>query len=258
MQEDTQPEVQSDVQQTSLNDILSGQEQVQQPPEPVQTEPEVQPEPEPEAEPQTDVKAEEAQPVEPSSTEENVQQVPLKALEAERHKRQELERQIQEFQTPAEEVEPIDPFLEPDQFVQQTKTEISDEMFQMKTEMSQEMMRSTHQDYDEMEALFMEKVQDPKYAQVLSVGLRSAPMPAKYAYETAKTFKELENPQPANGPSDELKAQWKAEYLESLKEAETTKAVEAAPKSLADAPSADSRKDPAWEGPKPLSSILKE
>ena len=256
------------VQPTSLTDILSGQEPVQQP-EPVQTEP--QPEPEPEAEPQTDAKADEpAQPGEPSSSEENEptsQTVPLKALESERHKRQELERRLAALESQNDQLhsdEPeIDPLLEPEKFVEESEkrvtSKVDNDMFNMRVEMSQMMLRSQFEDYDEVEAVFLEAAEKNP---ALAIQLRQSPMPAQFAYQEGQRLKFLNSiGDDPKSYEQKIREEERAKVLEELKtqssDQEKTDAVEAAPKSLADAPNTAPRKGPEWEGPTPLTSILK-
>lgn len=97
--------------------------------------------------------------------------------EDEKRKRQDLERELQEFRSQAAQPKATpDPIEDPEGFIRdQDQKRLNDRI-----SMSQELMRSQHQDYDEKEIKFVELVKtNPHLYQQMSQSAN----PAKFAYE---------------------------------------------------------------------------
>lgn len=181
----------------------------------------------------------------PSASVEQIEKtVPLKALEEERRKRQEYERRIKELETTPKAPEQEQPqFWEnPEQYLSQLGTQI-------RIETSQATMRAIHQDYDEMESLFVEKAKAMPY---LVAQLQSHPNPALFAYQTAKQLKEMDEIREAGGVealrkriAEETEAKVRKDY-----EAKLAPATPAIPTpSLAAAPAQPSSTADTWKPP---------
>lgn len=127
--------------------------------------------------------------------------VPRKALEDERRKRQDYERQVKEYsawmqgqqqqrQQPQEQPEafqPPDPWTDPEGALQyqqhQLQTQFQAQIVATRVETSRQLMRMQHPDYNDMEKVFDEVCQtQPELLQHAA----QHPMPAQFAYEIAK------------------------------------------------------------------------
>tara|TARA_R110002020_G_scaffold180814_2_gene375503 strand:- start:734 stop:1492 length:759 start_codon:yes stop_codon:yes gene_type:complete len=151
-----------------------------------ETEPEV--ETPPEAEQPTEL---EGSPPEPESSESD-KSVPIAALLDERDKRQAMSKELEALRKQLDErTEPEavpDVIDDQEGFVSSIRSEVQREVFSVRAEVSQEMMRTMHDDYDAVEAKFLEMATDnPELAD----GMASATLPAKFAYETVKKAEKL-------------------------------------------------------------------
>lgn len=159
------------------------------PPEPVQAEEEDEKGDEPapaEAKAEAEEPEEAKQEVEPPSTEDA--EAGLKAaIVAERRRRQEAERELKELRAK----EAPDPHEDPEGF----EAHVKQTAWQERVENARELMMDVHPDYEEMEAVFMQMVRDDK-GNVVDTGLvakmQSSKNPAKFAYEKAKEYREIE------------------------------------------------------------------
>ena len=146
----------------------------------------------------TDDKAEEAKPVEgkaggsPSEPEaKETGTVPIAALLDEREKRQAFEKQVSELTSKLSttEAKPLPDVLDDQEgFVKQLESKVKSETQAVRIEVSQDMMRTMHSDYDEMEAKFVAMAKDNPN---LISKMYATPLPAKFAYETAKKADKL-------------------------------------------------------------------
>lgn len=143
----------------------------------------------------------EATPADDQSSYDNSPMVPRKALEDERRKRQDYERQVQEYsawiqqqqaqqQQPRQqepEFQPPDPWTDPQGALQyqqqQLQTEFQSQIIATRVETSRHLMRMQHADYDDMEKVFDEVCASQPH---LLQQAAQHPFPAQYAYETAK------------------------------------------------------------------------
>lgn len=129
--------------------------------------------------------------------------VPRKALEDERRKRQDLERQLQDlttrFQsqppaqqspqpTPAERPQRPDPWIDPEGAMAWDRQEIDNQMFNTRVAMSRELMMAKP-DFLETEALFLQVAQHNPH---LKAQLRAHPLPAQFAYEQGRRLRALQ------------------------------------------------------------------
>ena len=128
---------------------------------------------------------------EPVKTEKESGHVPLAALMDEREKRQKLQAENEQLRAqikPQEAAQPPDLFDDPAAYAAHVEQLISNKGFENAVVVSQAMMRMQHDDYDAMEAKFAEMVKENPS---LAVQLRSAELPAVFAYETAKKAEKL-------------------------------------------------------------------
>lgn len=167
--------------------------------------------------------------------------------------------QVRQWQTQQQQTDPEVDLLDPRQQQAFISRQLSGSLYETKVVLSQEMMRAAHPDYDAMEEIFATHAErDPS----LIVQLHASPVPAKFAYETGKRLKlmqELSDP-------DAYRARLREEILAELKSAEppasqsvqTPKApAPQPPSSLAGVTSAP--RNPvkhSWKGPTPLHELL--
>jgi ribosome modulation factor len=205
--------------------------------------------PAPTAEP---VEEPQAEPVEHDAGEDEhpavtTKQVPLAALKDERKKRQQLERELAEMrgkvegltarnqdQTPkASEPEPQQSeeefFKSPVQFTQQV---VQRALSQQRLELSEAMAREKYEDYDDAVQAFVEAA---KTNPALIAGMRSATLPAEYAYRSGKTYQEVSK---YGGDIATMREQMRKELraeLEAEAKTKTAESVTKQPTSLAQA-----------------------
>lgn len=235
--------------------------------EPVETEkPEAKTEPDPKAD--TGEKDDAKAPPAKAENDQTEKVVPIKALEDERHKRQELERRIAQIEQAKQ---PEDP--EPDQWEdpeghkawrhrQDERRDLNTRqmLFQERCNVSEMLVRSSvgAEKYDAAYAAFVEAVEENP---AIRVQLSAQANPAQFAYDVGQRHLMLKE---IGSDPDAYRAKLKAEILAELKPAKAEdKQPEAKPepepdlpKSLAGEKSAAGRKGPAWGGPTPLSEIL--
>lgn len=122
--------------------------------------------------------------------------VPRRALEDERRKRQELQRQLDELtrtnQQPQRQPEQHqqqrfperpDPWTDPEGAARYDQMMFQHQLFETRVVTSKEMMRMMKSDFDDVEKVFIEAARSDPY---LEQQLVNHPMPAKYAYEQGK------------------------------------------------------------------------
>jgi len=109
-----------------------------------------------------------------------------KARDAERHKRQELERKYAQPKAP--EVVP-DPVTDPDEYTSYLLGKGDAKILRLKIEQSQEMMRESAEDYEDKEKVFLSLIADENgnvTDQKLLAEFNKSLNPAKFAYNHAK------------------------------------------------------------------------
>ena len=183
-----------------------------------------------------------------------------KAVLDERRKRQELEQRLRDIEAKKEQEQAPDWWADPEKAAQHQSQQIEARLYQQKVELSQDFMRSQHEDYDDMEARFMEMAQENP---ALRTELQKSANPARFAYETAKKAAEYE----AMKDVDAYKARLEADVRKDV-EAKVRKEIEAEQKkkadkeaaidpSLASTSSKGGLKSDDYAGPTPLDEILK-
>lgn len=224
--------------------------------EPVQQKAESEQQPiEADAEAETGDKEIEAAPPAVSNVKDEGPHVPRKALEDERRKRQELERQIaeltgkstQQTQQPQQQPQPSqqrqfpqrpDPWTDPEGAAAYDQMMFQHQLFETRVITSKELMRTVKPDFDEMEKIFIEAASaDPWLEQQLV----QHPMPAKFAYEQGRKLKLMREigDDPA-AYEQRLREKWEAERA-GQQQAPVVPAAPAAPKSLANTASTQPR-----------------
>ena len=194
------------------------------------------------------------------TTEETEEPWTKKAVLDERRKRQELEQRLREIEAKKEPEQAPDWWADPEKAAQHQSQQIEARLYQQKVELSQDFMRSQHEDYDDMEARFMEMAQENP---ALRTELQKSANPARFAYETAKKAAEYD----AIKDVDSYKAKLEAEVRKDV-EAKVRQEIEAEQKkkadkeaaidpSLASTSSKGGLKSDDYAGPTPLDEILK-
>ncbi|MCB0133562.1 MAG: hypothetical protein KDD75_00440 [Caldilineaceae bacterium] len=261
---------------TSLDDIFDGPalapEATLAPSEPERTEP-TQEQPSVEAQP-GDKQEGAAPPAEPPVNE--GPSVPRKALEDERRKRQDLERQLAELAktvqqpqpNPQQQQQPVqqrrmperpDPWVDPEGAARYDQMLFQHQLFETRVITSKELMRSIKTDFDDVEKVFIEAASADPY---LEHQLISHPMPAKFAYEQGRRIMLMKE---IGDDPEAYKARVREELMAELAEQQPTQQVQPAavapgtPKSLATTASTQPRNKNgtfASGGPASLEDIL--
>lgn len=188
---------------------------------------------------------------EPPKIEPDPQMVPVAALQSERQKRQQLERELENIRNTAKPQEkPEDAEA---RFFENPVAIVDQRVRMAELNMSEQIARSAHQDYDEKLNVFADIVkQNPVFAQQMMQHAH----PAEFAYQTAVKhleFQKMQNP-------DQYKAEIKAELEKQLRAEfeQKFKSSASLPPDLAAARSAGANNQaPAWNGPPPFEDILK-
>lgn len=184
------------------------------------------PEPEPTPEPETGVTHETPAQTAPPAVESDDVKVPKAALIAERRKRQELERQLQEH---AQKFDPQRFYQDP----QEIASYVDQRTFNAVIGMSRAIVSEQYPDYDEMEELF---VQEAERNPALAAEMRAHPAPALFAYKTAKQLKTIREAQDGS-----LEARLRAEIEQKVRAELEAKQKPAVPTDLSGARSAPSQ-----------------
>lgn len=184
---------------TTLDDLLDGSAQTPEatstPSEPAKEEP---PQEQPPAEVKTgDKQMREAPPADPTVN--DGPSVPRKALEDERRKRQDLERQLADLTKAAQQPKPQpqqqqpvqqqqyperpDPWVDPEGAARYDQMMFQHQLFETRVITSKELMKSLKTDFDDVEKVFIEAASADPY---LEQQLVRHPLPAKFAYEQGK------------------------------------------------------------------------
>lgn len=179
--------------------------------------------------------------------------VPVAALKAERAKRQQLEREIEELRAKAPVPEPAkipNPAEDPEGY----HRAIQDVAFNERCNMSEMMAREKHPDMDEKFAIFQEAAKaDP----TLGARLRTQPHPWEWVYQQAvkmEAMKEIgDDPQAFR---ERLKAEIMAELGATTGQKPATPPAKV-PTSLASARNTGDRAQPVFNGPTPLEKIVR-
>ena len=150
----------------------------------------------------------------------------------EKRKRQELENRLKEFES--RKVEMPDVLDDQKAFVDAIRGDMQTTLAAHKIELSQELMRTVHEDYDQMEAKFLQMANDnPSLAQAL----RESTNPAKFAYETAKKAERFEALQNVDAYEAKIRAEIEAKIRAELTGQVSQKAQKDAAKESALKPS---------------------
>lgn len=201
----------------TLDDALAGKDFEDEPEVEAGTETEPTAEPEADADTEKDTQNDaEAEAKAPTAGDEGETKEWTKAMALdERRKRQELERKLREYEEKEKRgSEPkVDIFENPDAALNGVLSQARQEVFNAKVEMSQEIMRSQYQDYDELEAEFIDMA--ASNPAVLSE-FQKAANPARFAYETAKKAREAAQLKDVDSYKEKLRAEVEAEVRAKL------------------------------------------
>lgn len=199
---------------------------------------------------------------EPAPPAEPVNQLPKEdfaALKDERRKRQELERRLlaieQQHSAPRPQQPPADFWDDPQAFMDSRLNQLGETLLQQweqrqqvqRLNTSEQAAKANHPDYDEAYEAFAQAVQaNPMLAHEMAQALD----PGEFAYRKGKTALEIQKV----GSVDELRAQIRKEVEAEARAAMPTPQF---PATTAADGSVGGRTGPEWEGPKPLSQLLR-
>lgn len=151
--------------------------------------------------------------------------IPIAALLDERGKRQAVERELEQLRSQmsqAEQTPAPDVFEDPDGYRKHMQDEAELREWNLRCDLTSDMMRSIHDDYDDMEARFIEM---GKENSELLLRMRQSSNPAKFAYDTAKKairFEAMENVDEWEAKKTaEIEAKLKAEFEQKANERAT-------------------------------------
>lgn len=235
----------------SLDDVLEGKSETIE-----ATDDEGSTNPEPEQSAQPEPTGEQAAPPAdetPDKPDESPESVPRAALQDERRKRQELQRQLDALANQKPQTEKPDFWADPEKAFGDLKAEMGQLVQGAILGVYEGQARGRHTDFDERMDTFADMVRnDPTLYQ----RMLTAPDPAEFAYQSAKTSEEIN----AAGNIDNYRAQVEAEVRQKL-EAEYNDKFgqvlnERIPPSLSNTRAAGSNR-PEWTGPPSLDNILK-
>jgi hypothetical protein len=170
---------------------------------------------------------------------------------AERRKRQELERQLQELQRQPQQTP--DFFKEPQEYVHQAISQTRQELVQAHYAALEDLARETYPDYDEVfEEVQAQAAENPALVQQIFASAN----PAKAVYKLGKQLRELKQMQDPDAYRQKIEAEVRAkvEAEFAAKEEAKRKAAEAVPPDLT---AARSSKDSEVLPDDSLDSILK-
>ena len=133
------------------------------------------------------------------------------AVKDERRKRQELERKLEELQKK----ETPSVFDDEKAFVDHLRQETRQELAMAKLNLARDMMMDVHEDYEQMETLFIEKVatENP----ILAEQARASTNPAKFIYQNAKKYLEYKDMQDVDSYKAKVEAEVRAKLEAEFK-----------------------------------------
>lgn len=234
----------------SFDEVLKDETKVE--PEVKAEAPEPAPEPEPvKAEEPKPSKVEPGEPTAPKAEEEP--RVPLKALEEERRKRKEYQRELESLRNAPKAADPV---VDPEGYHKQIEEKFQYALLNGTLHMSEQVARAHYGD-EAVNAAFAAFEE----AQESNPGLRATILSSRHPYQSLIDWHKREQVLATVGTDlDSFKKRLRDELLEELKANPT--AIGIAPTSqpvaptLANRPSVSAR-DQAWTGPTPIADILK-
>lgn len=149
----------------------------------------------------------------------------LAAVKDERRKRQDLEKELADLK--AQQVEPKelpDVFDDQKAFVDSIRSEFQQELGNAKLEVARSMMMEFHDDYESMEAKFIELAKENP---ILRDQAMKQANPAKFAYQQAKKFEEYQKVQDVDAYKEKLRSEMRAEIEAEIKGTQQVKAKKA-------------------------------
>lgn len=195
-----------------------------------------------------------AETVKPAITPEAAPQVPVKALQEERRKRQELERQLAALQQPQK---VPDVATDPQGFQAHLNSTLQAREIDMRVNLSAAWARKQYQDFDSVMEKWEELLTTNPYLYQQAV---QQDLPAEWAYQQVKRHQLLDKI--GNDPDAYIAAEVERRLKERTPEVPQVPARPAAvvpPPSLANAPSAASglSAQKQWDGPTPFTNLIR-
>lgn len=169
-----------------------------------------------------DSKPEEAEAVPTAEEDPESHKVPLAAVKDERQKRQQAVRDYEQLKNDPEALkaalakfeeqqkEVPDPLYEPEKYADHLRGDMQQQLAKHKLDISRELMAEAHDDYEEMENLFVQMAEENPMLAAKAQTARNIP---KFAYEQAKKYKQFQEFQGI----DDLRAKIRAEIEAELK-----------------------------------------
>lgn len=156
------------------------------------------------------------------ASDQHEEMVPLTALQEQRKRRQEAERELDELRRRHNAPQDIDPLEDPQGFTAQVDRKVA----LMRFELQEEAMRERHDDYDEVQAEFLDLARSNPTLQAELASSRNAP---KFAYDTAMKARELKRLDSVDDYKSALRKELEAQIrAELLAEAQKTQGKKAA------------------------------
>jgi len=215
-----------------------------------------------EAEPETVEKQEEPEATTaPEVPEAEPQSVPIKALMAEREKRQAAEKQVAEFNSNKEKTPAPDVFEDQKAYTEHMQTEFNQAMFNERANMSEFHARREYQDLDDkIEAFQALKATNP----ALTAQVQNAASPYHEIVDIVTKHEKMEKMQnidefEATTRAEieaKVRAELEAEFSGKQKADKTLR--DSIPTSLVSEPSKGTVTNPTWAGASPLNSIFND
>lgn len=205
--------------------------------------------------------------------------VPRAALEDERHKRQELERQLALYQQPQPQYEVPPPpqdeeapdlWVDPEKALEHQANQLRQEFnqqlasykqaeFDNRVAVSERLLSMQHEDYDAASKVYADAAKAAAERGNLDMlrALADHPMPAQYAYEVGKQMLAM---QQVGSDPDAYRAKLRAEIIAEMQQGQAQTPAVTAPTSLASAPSAPApaSQNGGFDGPTDFKSLIPE
>ena len=210
-----------------------------------------------ETQPKGESEAPEASKGEPPAPEED-NMVPLKALKDERAKRQDAEARLNKVMADKP-PEPVPDVIEdPEGYAARVKADADQSVADQKFAMSKIMAERDHDNYAEMEAVFIEAVQENP---ALRQAMNQHPHPSEFAFQEAKKIVAMQEigDDPAafrDQTRKDIEAEVRAEIAAENKTAAEKAKLDNIPQSLTGEVSVADRGKPAYAGPSSIKEIL--
>ena len=172
-----------------------------------------------------------------------------KAMREEREKRQALERQLRELQTPKA---PVDPWTDLPGALQSQQQQLDERLFVERCNLTEQLVREKHADFDDVREVFLEAAQgNPALWQQMRQELN----PAQFVYREGLRIRELKD---VGGDFSAYRTKLRAEIEKDVRaELEAKYGQPAVVPTSLNSDNSPVVTEPVYAGPPPLKSILR-